>query len=190
MNLDAAAGAALVARARAAIAQALGLPAEPVDTGHPDLDEAGACFVTLHLDGRLRGCIGSLTATRPLRDDVVENARAAAFGDPRFPPLTPTEFPRTRIEVSVLSPPVPMPVASRQEARERLTPGVDGVVLEWGGHRATFLPQVWEQLPDPETFLSHLLRKAGLPGDFWADDLRLYQYTVTAWDDGNQEGPP
>lgn len=143
--------------------------------------EPGAAFVTLTVDGRLRGCIGSLEAHRPLVDDVRDNARAAAFRDPRFPPLSRDEFDKVRIEVSVLSPPAALPVADRDDARARLRPGIDGVVLRAQGRRATFLPQVWEQLPDPDMFLSHLLRKAGLSDYYWGPDVRLERYTVSAY---------
>ena len=182
-------GAFLLAVARAAIAEKL-TPRDPSPEvariwdrrGTPaGADTAGAAFVTLTIDGRLRGCIGSLEAHRPLLTDVHENAKAAAFADPRFPPLTREEFARVRIEVSVLSPPQPLPVKDRNDARARLRPGIDGVVLRAQGRRATFLPQVWQDLPDPDVFLGHLLRKAGLREDYWGPDVRLERYTVTAY---------
>jgi AmmeMemoRadiSam system protein A len=153
------------------------------------LAELGATFVTLTEDGELRGCIGSLEAPRPLGKDVWENARAAAFQDPRFAPLVREELPRIAIEVSVLSPAVPLPVRSEAEALARLRPGRDGVVLEYPGSRgereasATFLPQVWEQLPDPASFLAQLKRKAGLPPGFWSPEIRLSIYEVTKWEE-------
>ena len=146
---------------------------------HPDwLNQPGATFVTLTRNGELRGCIGSLEAQRPLFDDVQSNARAAAFKDPRFPPLSRIELPATRIEVSLLSPAKPMRFASEADALAQLRPGIDGVILEHGWHRATFLPQVWEQLPEPRQFMANLKRKAGLAADFWAEDLRLATYQV------------
>ncbi len=176
-------GRILLPLARAAIAEALGrhgaVPA--IDRSAPWLAEPGAAFVTLTENGRLRGCIGSLAPRRPLGDDVAANARAAAFDDPRFPPLSRDELDRIRIEVSVLSPLTPLPVASEAEALARIRPHVDGLVLEWGRHRGTFLPQVWEDLPLPHDFLTHLKLKAGLPSDFWDDDVRLSRYHVEKW---------
>jgi len=167
----------LPALARAAIGSRLGL-----DTNMPkttlSMQQNAASFVTLQKNGVLRGCIGSLEAYRPLAVDVEANAVAAAFEDPRFPPLTQEEFPLLRIEVSVLSPLEVMPVHDEQDALSRLRPGVDGVVLCFGINRATFLPQVWEQLPEPEQFMSHLKMKAGLPADFWHPDVLLYRYGV------------
>lgn len=170
-------GRVLTRLARASIARALGEPVE--DPPHPDwLDTPGAAFVTLTRAGRLRGCIGSLEARRSLGEDVEENARLAAFADPRFAPLSRAEYADTRIEVSVLTPPEPIAFSDEQDALRQLRPGVDGVILEYGRHRATFLPQVWEQLPEPREFLAQLKRKAGLPADFWHPDVRLYRYTV------------
>ncbi|WP_369602882.1 AmmeMemoRadiSam system protein A [Hahella sp. SMD15-11] len=146
------------------------------------LHEPGASFVTLTRSGNLRGCIGSLQAWRPLWEDVWENARAAAFRDPRFPPLSAAEWRDVDVEVSVLTPPRPLPVSGEAELRQRLQPGKDGVILSWRGHRATFLPDVWAQLPDPAEFLAHLKRKAGLPEDFWAPDMQVQIYgTQKAW---------
>lgn len=163
--------------ARATIAERLGLPATAPQTA-AWMDKLGATFVTLRQAGYLRGCIGSLEARRPLLEDVRHNALAAAFDDPRFPPLRPEELARTNIEVSVLSPATPLDFYDERDALAQLRPGVDGIILEWGGHRATFLPQVWDELPDPQTFLAHLKRKAGLDETFWSDDLRLSRYTV------------
>lgn len=147
------------------------------------LDAPGAAFVTLTQHGTLRGCIGSLEARRPLREDVAANAVNAAFRDPRFPPLARDELERTHIEVSVLSAPEPFPYSSRADLVARLRPGVDGLILEHGHHRGTFLPQVWEQLSDPSTFLAHLVRKAGLPDGWWDDTARISRYTVTAFEE-------
>jgi AmmeMemoRadiSam system protein A len=173
-------GAILLALARAAIAAGPeATPATPADAAW--LDQPGACFVTLTQGGELRGCIGSLEAHRALRDDIIANARAAAWRDPRFPPLTSAELPRTRIEVSLLSPLQPLSFASEADARAQLRPGVDGVVLAYGARRGTFLPQVWEQLPDPATFMAHLKAKAGLDPHFWSETIQLYRYTVAKW---------
>ena len=131
--------------------------------------------------GPLRGCIGTLQAHRPLREDVEANAVAAATRDPRFPPLSRAELEDAIVEVSVLSAPTALPVADEAELLARLRPGVDGVILSDAGHRATFLPQVWEQLPDPADFLAHLRRKAGLPAGHWGRGLTIETYTVTAW---------
>jgi MEMO1 family protein len=168
---------ALLSRARNAIARALDLPtaAEP---GHPALDSPGATFVTLHLDGELRGCVGGLSAERPLADDVRMHALAAAFRDPRFEPLAVEEFAELDIEVSLLEPAQPVAARTEAEAHQALQPGIDGVLLEWRGRSATFLPQVWQQLPLPAEFLGALKRKAGLAADFWHHELRLSRYRV------------
>lgn len=175
---DAGKGARLTALARAAIARVFGQggPRETVDADW--LKAPGAAFVTLTQAGELRGCIGSLEAWRPLAEDIEANARAAAFRDPRFPPLGADELARTRVEVSVLSKPVPMRFSDEADAIGQLHPGVDGVILEWRQYRGTFLPQVWDQLPDPARFMRHLKQKAGLAADFWADDVHLSRYTV------------
>ncbi|OKL54412.1 hypothetical protein BSZ39_04080 [Bowdeniella nasicola] len=167
----------LVDIAYRAIADELGIdvPGSP-----PEMpEEVGSSFVTLTIDGKLRGCIGNLRADRPLATDISENARAAATRDPRFPPLRPEEFAATDIEVSVLSTPEPMPATTRAEVIAQLRPGIDGVILDDGVHRATFLPQVWEQLPEPNQFLTHLLAKAGLEADEWPEDMRVSTYTAT-----------
>jgi AmmeMemoRadiSam system protein B/AmmeMemoRadiSam system protein A len=170
-------GAALVSRARNAIADALGLPTGD-EPGHPALVAPGATFVTLRRHGELRGCVGTLDAERPLADDVCVHALAAAFRDARFEPLSIEEFDALEVEVSVLEPARPLPADSEANALAALRPGIDGVLLEWRGRRATFLPQVWEQLPRPREFLAALKHKAGLPADFWAADLRLSRYRV------------
>lgn len=174
---DATLGAALLVRARNAIARTWGevqLPEPP----HPALQARGATFVTLHRGGALRGCIGTLRAERPLDEDVRLHARAAAFDDPRFAPLARFEYEGLEIEVSLLGEPAPLAAASEAQALALLRRGRDGVILEWRGRRATFLPQVWEQLPQAPRFLAELRRKAGLAADFWAPDLRLARYEV------------
>lgn len=175
-------GGLLLAIARGAIAERLGLeisPHAPTEVPSPAwLREPGAVFVTLTRHGALRGCIGSLEAHRPLIDDVRANARAAAFGDPRFPALGADELDTTRVEVSILTRPEPMHFSNEADFLAQLRPGIDGVILEHGRHRATFLPQVWEQLPEPRQFMAQLRRKAGLAPDFWADDIRISRYSV------------
>jgi len=147
----------------------------------PRLAAPGAAFVTLERRGELRGCIGSLEPRRPLAQDVCDNACAAAFRDPRFEPLGRAELADLEIHLSVLGPLEPFPVASEAEALAALEPGVDGLVLEEGWHRATFLPAVWENLPDPRDFLAHLKRKAGLAPGHWSSDLRLFRYRVDSF---------
>ena len=149
----------------------------------PELHEMGATFVTLTKHGQLRGCIGSLEAWRPLLADVQENARSAALRDPRFNPLSGEELPITRVEVSLLTAAEPISFTSEADALAQLRPEVDGVIFIAGRHRATFLPQVWAQLPTPREFFAHLKRKAGLDDDFWADDVKLARYTVQQWEE-------
>lgn len=176
-------GRVLLALARGEIVRALGLPWSR-DADAPWLGEPGACFVTLMHDGALRGCIGSLLAQRALGDDVRANALAAAFHDPRFAPLQALELDRTAIEVSLLSPMQPLHHDSERSALAQLRPGIDGVVFEYGARRSTFLPQVWEQLPEVEVFMAQLKHKAGLPADFWHTGVRLQRYTVQKWKEG------
>ena len=143
------------------------------------LREPGATFVTLRdASGGLRGCIGTVDAHRGLGDDVAHNARAAAYRDPRFAPLDARERASVGIEVSVLTPRVALPASSEADALAKLVPGEDGLVFEFRDRHATFLPQVWESLPDPFDFFSELRRKAGVPARFWHDDVRLWRYRV------------
>ncbi len=174
-------GNTLLVLARNAIAHALGQATVAVNTDNPALQQTGATFVTLTEQGSLRGCIGSLEAWRPLLTDVQGNACSAAFRDPRFPAVSTAEFPLIKVEVSLLSPAQPMQFASEGDVLAQLRPNVDGVIFSAGRHRSTFLPQVWEQLPDPVEFMAHLKRKAGLPADYWAEDVRLARYTVDKW---------
>ena len=182
-------GEVLPSLARAAIASRFGLSLDSRnDTRF--LYEHGACFVTLMQSGQLRGCIGSLQAYRPLLDDVKENAIAAAFRDPRFKPLAASEYNEIHIEVSLLSTLTAMTVGNEEDALTQFQPGVDGIVLHCGDKRGTFLPQVWESLPEPRRFLQELKRKAGLPTDFWSDEVRLFRYHVDKWsEDELSEGP-
>ena len=144
----------------------------------PTLAERGAVFVTLRRHGQLRGCIGTLEAVDPLVEAVADRARAAALHDPRFEPVTPDELDELDVSVSVLSPPAPLAVADHADLRAQLRPGIDGLVVEAGSHRATFLPSVWEDLADPDEFLHALWRKAGLPAGSWPPGIRCARYTA------------
>jgi AmmeMemoRadiSam system protein B/AmmeMemoRadiSam system protein A len=179
-ELDESRGAILLRLARAAIAKRLKQPMPAIP--EPEwLAEPGATFVTLTIKGELRGCIGTLEPHRSLGEDVAENAVAAAFRDPRFDPLRPAELKDVRVEVSLLSPAEPIVAADEPAALAALRPHVDGVVLEYKQYRGLFLPQVWEQLPEPAKFLAHLKRKAGLPMNFWSQAVRLLRFTVSKW---------
>ncbi|RMH77473.1 MAG: AmmeMemoRadiSam system protein A [Actinomyces sp.] len=160
----------------------------------PDLPaevrQPGAAFVTLTDGDRLLGCIGSLEPVRPLVDDVAHNAVQAAFADPRMPPLTPDEFARMTIEVSVLSPLEPLPVGSFAELARVVRPGVDGLVVAAAGRRGTFLPSVWEQLPTVEEFLRGLWLKAGLRPGWWPPDTRVWRYTTSVVADPGPRSRP
>lgn len=188
--LDAAIGAQLPTLARAAIASALtpSSPAPAVTADFPAvLRQPGASFVTLTRDAALRGCIGSLIAHRPLAEDVVHNARTAAFADPRFPPLAARELPEIRIEVAVLEPPRPLPASDLSTLKAMIVPGADGLVVECGRARGTLLPKVWESLPDPDIFLTALWRKAGLTPGTWPVGLRVYAYRTQAFAEPNAD---
>lgn len=171
----------LLVIARASIAQ--GLEYGHAAVLHPEsesetLRAPGAAFVTLELYAQLRGCIGSLEASphRSLAADVSDNAFAAAFRDPRFEPLHQAEFAALHISISVIGPRQAMACASEDELLAALCPGVDGLILEAGARRGTFLPSVWEQLPRAEDFLRHLKRKAGLSAQEWPENLRAWRY--------------
>jgi len=140
-----------------------------------------ATFVTLNVEGRLCGCIGALAAYQPLVCDVAEHAHAAAFQDPRFPPVVTAEVNCLELHISILSPPQPMSFSDEADLLTQMRPGVDGLILGDGGRRGTFLPSVWEQLPQPGEFLTHLKRKAGLPGDYWSDTLEVSRYTTQSF---------
>lgn len=143
----------------------------------PDLRADGAAFVTLTgAGGGLRGCIGSLAARRPLAQDVAEHGFNAARHDGRFSPVTQDELPTLRVSVSVLTPPVPLPFRDRDDLLRRMRPGIDGLILEDQGQRGVFLPQVWDQLPEPRLFLIQLLRKAGFPETHWSEGVRLWRF--------------
>jgi AmmeMemoRadiSam system protein A len=145
----------------------------------------GASFVTLTIDDQLRGCIGSLTAYRPLVDDIRFNAFAAAFEDPRFYPLTTEEYDKVAVEVSLLSVPETMPSSSRDQVLSSLRPGIDGVILTSRRGRTTVLPQVWEDYPTPAEFLDYLLTTAGLKPDYWGNDISIERYHVSIYDEGH-----
>jgi hypothetical protein len=145
------------------------------------LQRPGAGFVTLHRRGALRGCIGHLEATRPLVADIADSAFAAAFRDPRFPPLTESELDDLELEISVLTPAEPMRFTDEADLCRQLQPGVDGLVLEDRGARGTFLPSVWESLPEPADFIIGLKQKAGLPRDYWSDTLRVSRYRTQSF---------
>jgi hypothetical protein len=150
-------------------------PATQIDA---DLQVVRASFATLKIDGMLRGCCGTVYPARSLAEDVWRNAWASAFSDPRFPPLVRSEYPHLELHVSILSPLEAVQVESEFELLESLRPGTDGLLLELGATRATFLPAVWEQLPEPQAFLRHLKEKAGWPTKFWTSRIRVYRYTT------------
>lgn len=152
------------------------------------LQEKGACFVTLHRLGALRGCIGTMLAHRPLVEDVQGNCRAAAFNDPRFPAVQARELADLSIEVSLLSDLESMEFDSEEDLMGQLRPGVDGLLLEHGFHRGTFLPAVWRSLPEPQLFLGSLKAKAGLPEDFWSAQLSVRRYTTRSWSEAAASG--
>jgi len=178
---------ALLTLAREAITRAAHrqeLPPVDLNMVSEDLRRDGASFVTLTKHGGLRGCIGSLEPRRPLVLDVRENAVAAASQDPRFPPVRPEELDDLRVEVSVLSFPELLSYGDSDDLVAKLRPGVDGVVIERGWNRATFLPQVWEKIPDPHQFLQHLCLKAHLPTDAYRQpSLDVYTYQVEKFEE-------
>lgn len=169
----------LLDTATASIASCLaGRPAQApaVDQLPAALGREAASFVTLTIEGHLRGCCGTLEARRALALDVWHNARTSAFSDPRFQPLTPQEWDRTDLEISILSELVPLARGSEAELLGQLEPGRHGLVIEWQGARATFLPKVWQQLPAPRDFLQQLKLKAGWPRDFRAEEISAWRY--------------
>lgn len=144
----------------------------------PQLARPGASFVSLHRAGRLRGCMGRLEPGRPLAEDVAGNARAAAFFDPRFPPLAPEELDGLDLDISVLGAAEPLEATTEKELHARLRPGRDGLIVEADGRRATFLPAVWSQLAEPREFVAKLRQKAGIPPATRFDRLRFLRYDV------------
>lgn len=172
----------LLSIARQAIAEAVNgrkQPAIDLNEMPERLRQFGASFVTLTRQGQLRGCIGALEPYQPLADDVREHAAAAALEDFRFPPVQPSELQELEIEISCLSLPVPLEYLGPVDLLEKLRPGIDGVIVNDGFHRATFLPQVWEKLPNKTEFLSHLCAKMGAPADLWRrKKIRVFTYQV------------
>ncbi|MEN8200185.1 MAG: AmmeMemoRadiSam system protein A [Thermodesulfobacteriota bacterium] len=170
-------GGSLLRLARRVIGGRLGIEA-PDGPDEPDQTAEFATFVTLKIGGVLRGCIGNLKAEGSVTESVRRNAAHAAFNDHRFSPLTAEELEQVHIDISVLSTPVTLEYSDGEDLLARLRPGVDGVILRLGTAGATFLPQVWEQLPAPELFLGHLCRKAGLSEDAWREShpqIEIYQ---------------
>ncbi len=180
-------GDALLRLARCAIVRELGRPGV-VAAAHPRLDAPGATFVTLMAEGALRGCIGSLEPVRMLRADVEHNARHAAFADPRFPPVGEGEIEAIEVEVSLIGATEALTCSDEDDLLAQLRPGVDGLTLRHGRQRGTFLPQVWEALPDPQEFLRELKRKAGLPAGFWSAGIAVERYAVTQWSESKSHG--
>ncbi len=201
-------GQTLLHLARAAIGREFGFKSHALPRT-AWLEEPGATFVTLILNGRMRGCIGSLEASRPLIEDVCSNAVAAAFQDPRYSSLTKEEFANVILEVALLSKPERIHFNSEEDALAQLTPGQDGVIFEYapansktrelattasaGGsapasedrpHRATFLPHAWADFPHARDLLPYLKSQAGLPGNFWSVDVKLARFTVQKWREG------
>ena len=150
-----------------------------------ELQAVRASFVTLHSLGQLRGCIGHLQAVQPLVVDVAENAFAAAFRDPRFSPLTPEEWPEIQVDLSILTAPEPLQFSDEADLIRQIHPGEDGLILQDGPHRGTFLPSVWESLPDPAEFLRHLKHKAGLAANHWSDRVEVFRYRSESFGDAD-----
>jgi len=174
----------LLQLARASIAHGMtyGRPIAVSLHDYPErLRAQAASFVTLHRHGELRGCIGSLEAQYPLVDDVAHNAHAAAFRDPRFSPLAPAELDDLTIHIAILQPAEALAFHSEAELLAQLRPGIDGLILQDGANRATFLPAVWESLPEPRQFLNELKRKAGLRMDYWSDSIQAWRYTTESF---------
>lgn len=180
-------GQTLLRLARAAIGKKFGFESHDLPRT-AWLEEPGATFVTLTLNNRLHGCIGSLEANRPLIDDVRDNAVAAAFQDPRFAPLTKEEFADAVIDVALLSKPEAIHFSSEEDALRQLNPGTDGVVFEYGSHRATFLPHAWADLPHARDLLVQLKKQAGLAEDFWSVDVKVSRFTTRKWYEVKQHG--
>ncbi len=152
-----------------------------LDDWPESLQSLQASFITIKKNGDLRGCIGSLEASRPLVEDVAHNAYAAAFHDPRFSRVVHDELRELSIHISVLSAPEPISFATQQDLLDQLRPGIDGLVLSDGNHRGTFLPSVWESIPERNSFLQQLKRKAGLDAHYWSPTVRVARYTTESW---------
>ncbi len=152
-----------------------------LDTVPQQLKEVGASFVTLEKDAHLRGCIGTLESYRPLAQDVANNAFSAAFSDHRFPPVIATELENISIHISILSPAEPIICHTESELKQQLRPNIDGLILDDGFHKATFLPSVWQSLPNTTDFIDHLKIKAGLPSDYWSHEMKAFRYTTESF---------
>ncbi|MCX8016193.1 MAG: AmmeMemoRadiSam system protein A [Patescibacteria group bacterium] len=156
----------------------LQLSTEEIKNLSPNLKEKRATFVTLTENGHLRGCIGHLEAIQPLFQDIIENSVNAAFFDFRFFPVNQKELEKIKIEVSILTPPQELQYKNPSDLLNLIRPHIDGVILQKDFYQATYLPQVWEEIPDKEEFLSSLALKAGLPSDVWKKekiDIKIYQ---------------
>jgi AmmeMemoRadiSam system protein A len=177
-------GAVLLRLARGSIEHGLD-HGEPLPVNYGELAgvlaEPRATFTTLKIDDELRGCCGALEAEHPLATDVTLSAFQAAFRDPRFRPVADTELEVIRVEISVLSPMEPFPVADEADLLDQLMSGTDGLVISAGGRRATFLPKVWEMLPDSRQFLAALKAKCGLPPNYWSEQLEFLRYHTTSY---------
>jgi len=154
-----------------------------IEDFHDELQQPGAAFVTLHKNNNLRGCVGNLEARQPLVCDIADNAFAAAFRDNRFPLVSSDELNQLHIEISVLTPQQPITFTSEAELLEALEPHIDGIVLQDGYFRSTFLPSVWKQLPDKHDFLKHLKLKAGLDTNHWSSSLKAYRYRTISFEE-------
>ncbi|MEA3417925.1 MAG: AmmeMemoRadiSam system protein A [Campylobacterota bacterium] len=180
-------GEIVIQLAKAAIAVALGMESqfdlEQALKNYPELEKMGAVFVTLTKEpqDQLRGCIGSLSAYQPLYKDIIANAQSAALRDPRFKPLTQEELKEVKVEVSILSEPEPLSYRDTEELKAKIRPDIDGIVLDLNGSRATYLPQVWEQFPDFESFFATLCQKAGLPGNCLEQHPEIKTYQATKY---------
>ncbi|WP_417345931.1 AmmeMemoRadiSam system protein A [Ferrimonas sp.] len=166
----------LLTLARNAIGRRLGLSEREVKGGTQSLSQSLACFVTLKVEGELRGCVGTLEPRYPLWQGVQRMAVAAAFEDGRFAPLSLDEWSQVKVSISILTPSEPLAVSSEAELLQNLRPGEDGLTLDFGRNHATFLPAVWETLPKPKAFVTQLKRKAGLDSEFWSDEIQWFRY--------------
>lgn len=149
-----------------------------LDSYDAALQQKRATFVTLHKQHKLRGCIGVLEPIRPLALDVSNNAFSAAFSDHRFPPVTADEITQLHIHISILSTPTPVHFTSEHDLVEQLRPGIDGLIMQEGHHRGTFLPSVWDTVKEKDEFIKHLKNKSGLPENYWSDSITVQRYTV------------
>jgi AmmeMemoRadiSam system protein A len=184
----------LLKLARASIEEAFGKPMpetkEALEARFPELGEKRATFVTLKTGGEaLRGCIGSIVPHTSLYEDVVANAKSAAFRDPRFSELTESEYRRCSVEVSLLTVPQELPYSDTEDLRSKIRPDIDGVILQLDGRSATFLPQVWEELPDFDQFFSHLGLKAGIGANVLSYHPVIFTYQAEHFEDAPLELP-